>query len=424
MDKSLLLSAPMLLFNLTRNRRLKQKEILRLQNKKLRRLVKHSYENVYYYHKIFKESHIKPEDIRTIEDLDKVPISKKTDFTSLPLEKITASNIDLKKCHLCRTSGTSGVRLEFYREKKFTLTNLLRHYLWQLEAGDKVFNKHVVIGGGWLPQHVFEKMGIFSSKRISPFEDPETQIKQIIEFDPRAMYALPSSLRILAKELGQKQNEVNINLIFTGGELLDTHTRQLAKKTFDAEVFDSYGMTEVAGISNECCTHTDTQHICSNQVIVESVQNGNKTSIGKQGDLVVTGLVNYATPFIRYNTEDTGILIDDECACGSHFPLMKITEGRKSDTILLEDGRIISAHVVCVGLRDIQGIKQLQVTQESIGHFIIKVVKERGFTNSTREDIIRSLKQSIGEVDVEVLIVDNIPRLESGKFKMFITKLH
>ncbi len=422
MNISLSLEIPFILLGLVRNKRLNLEDIERLQSKKLRKLIKHSYDNVDYYHRLFKRSHLSPEDIRTIEDLDKIPISRKTDFAGLELKERTASNIDLSKCLERRTSGSSGIGLQCYREKKTSVVNLLRNYLWQLEVGDRISNRHVDLGGHWVPNHPFERLRIFPTKRISPFLDVGAQIKQIVDYHPKTILGLPSAIRILAKELKSHLYDITIPLIFTGGELLDEHTRQLAQESFDGEVFDSYGMIEVGGISKECYTHNG-YHVWSDLVFLETVRNGNRVSPGEHGDIVVTGLVNHATPIIRYNSEDTGILMDDECSCGSHFPLMRITEGRKSDTILLCDGKSVAAHAVCAGLCEIYDIKQFQVIQDGIGHFVVKVVKESGFNDTTLESITQVFRKTIGKVSVDILLVDDIPRLESGKFKQFIIKI-
>ena len=423
MKKPLPIIAPFLFLRLKHNHRLKRDEIIKLQNKKLRRLIKHSFERVPYYNKLFKASGIGPEDIKTIDDLDKIPISKKTDFSDLGFREIVASNIDLRECTLIKTSGTSGIKLEIYRQKKFNLTNLLHIYLWQLEVGDKISNRHLTVGPCWISPTPFEKIGIFPTKRISPFTNTLLQIKQIIEYNPSTLTALPSALRLLANEIIDQQIRVKIPLIFSGGEKLDNHTRKLAQVAFDADVFECYGMTEVGGISGECRAHIG-QHVRSDSIFVEITRDGERVSSGEKGCITVTGLNGYAMPFIRYNSEDVGMLIDDECSCGLHSPLIQITEGRMSDIILLDDGRRISGHEICVGVRNVQGIKQFQLIQESANRFIVKVVKKSGCIDDLYENVAQAIKGRIGNVDVEVLVVDDIPRLKSGKFKQFLSKIH
>jgi phenylacetate-coenzyme A ligase PaaK-like adenylate-forming protein len=117
------------------------------------------------------------------------------------------------------------------------------------------------------------------------------------------------------------------------------------------------------------------------------------------------------------------MLLGDECVCGSQAPLIEITKGRVSDVILLSDGRRISAHEVCVGLYTVQGIKQFQLIQESSNSFIVKVVKKSGSFDGLPENIVQAVEQKIGKADVEVMVVENVPRMKSGKFKQFISKI-
>ena len=405
-----------------RNRRFNPTDLKNFQDKKLRAIVKHSYDHVQYYHSLFKEAKIKPDDIKTIDDVHKIPISKKEDMLNLPLEKTLATNIDLSKCIPLRTSGTTGPSLPIYCEKKARLMFFLQHYRWQLECGDKMTNRQAVIGAGWIPVHPMQKIGIFKTKRISLFEDVETQIEEIKKFDPNTLITLPSYVRVLAKEIEEKkEKQINLSLIFTSGEILEEYTRKLARKSFDVEIFDGYGANEVGGICTECVKH-EGYHIWSDSVLVEITRDGETAATGEQGEITATNLTNYAMPFIRYNVEDLGILIGNECSCGSHFPLMRITEGRKSDIIQLPDGRVISALPV-YGCCARTGINQFQMIQEKTDRFIVKIVKDTKFTDMTIEEVKRDLKQRLGDVDIDVSVVDKISREKSGKFKPFLTKV-
>jgi len=415
--------APFMMMRLMRNQQLEPAELRKLQNKKLRALIKHSYEYVPYYHSLFKEAGLRPDNIRTIDDLDKIPISKKKDIIDLPLEKNVAANIDLSKCLTLRTSGSTGTPLSVYWEKKAKLISYLLNYRWQLNCGDKITNRQVVIGASWIPSHPFQKMGIFKTKRISEFADLKTQIEQIKKFDPKTMIAFPSCVMILGKEIIEKDIQgIKIHLIFTGGEKLCEYTRELAKEAFDAEIFDGYGSDEVGMISGECVEHAGS-HIMSDSVLVEIIRDCERVSMKEEGEITVTNLNNYAMPFIRYNLEDIGISIGEECSCGNCFPLIRITEGRKRDIVQLPDEKMISAFAVYANLNNVQGIKQGQLIQEKIDRFIVKIVKDSKFTDATIKGIKQILKQKLGDIEIDVLVVDNIPREKSGKFKPFISKV-
>jgi len=223
MNLQLLSIAAPIIWRWWRNRQLKPAELRKIQNNKLRGLIKHSYEHVPYYHNLFKEAKLTPDDIKTMEDLQKIPITRKMDIVDLPLENIVASNIDLSECWVERTSGTTGTPLAVYWEKKAKLRDQLLKYFWQMECGDKVTNKQVVIGSAWVPDsHSLQRFGVFRTKRISPFEDVKTQIGMIKEFNPITMNAYPSCVTELAREiLDEDVQGINIRLIFPGGENLE-----------------------------------------------------------------------------------------------------------------------------------------------------------------------------------------------------------
>jgi len=424
MNLSLLSIAPPIMWRWVWNRRLKADELRELQNKKLRGIIRHSYEYVPYYHTLFEEVNLDPDDVKTIEDLDKIPITSKSDVRDLPFEKIVASNIDLTKCWIERTSGTTGTPMTIYWEKKAKLVDQLLKYLWQLECGDKITNRQVVIGVGWVPEsHSLQKIGIFRTKRISPFDDVKTQIEEIKRFDPRTMNAYPSCVSEIAKEIIEEDVQgINICLIFPGGETLDEYTRKLGEEAFNAEIFDHYGAIEVGRIYNECVIHKG-YHTSAERVIVEIIRDGEAVSRGKEGEVTVTNFDNYAMPFIRYNLGDLGVLIGDDCSCGSCFPLMRLTAGRKKDMVELPDGRVVSVLAVISVLNNIQGIKQFQLIQEKTSHFLVKVVKGRMFVGETVGEVKQMLESVLDDIEIEVMIVDNIPRDKSGKFKPFITKV-
>jgi len=424
MELSLYMKIPFLIQMLMHNQRLRPTEVRELQNKKLKALVEYSYKYVPYYHSLFAEKGLHPDDIKCVDDLDKIPILKKKDVRDSPLEEITAMNIDLNKCWMLRTSGTTGTPLSIYWEKEARLIRYLRDYIFQLNCGDRITNRRVILAG-WMPDppKSIQKIGLFKTKRISPFDDLETQIEQIRNFGPKTMITWPSCVTELCKEIEEKEIQgINLRLVFTGGELLDEHKRNIIRETFEADLFDSYGANEVGVISYECVEHAG-YHVESDSIILEITKDGEVVSPGEEGEITVTNLDNRAMPFIRYNLEDLGILTNDECSCGNSFPLMKLTCGRKSDTIQLPSGRKVSAGRVYFDLNLIPGIRQFQVIQEKIDQLVVKIVKNSKFTEENYNEIMQIFRQRLGNLELDVLFVDNIQRDKSGKFKPFITRI-
>ena len=402
-----------------RDRRPDSKELRKFQNTRLRAIVKHSYNNVPYYHALFKKAKLRPDDVKTIKDLTKLPIIKKKDLRDVPLTERVAVNTDINKCWIKRTSGTTGTPLIIYREKKEKLISYLQQYRWQMECGDKITNRQVLIGADWGLRNPLSPLGIFKTKDISPFKEPKKQIEEIQEFGPKTAIAFPSCVRVLAQEILEEGfHGLKIPLILTGAEMLDKNTRELVGRAFEAEVFESYGTTEVGRISTECVKHNGC-HILSDLVLVEVIQDGEIVPTGEEGEIIVTNLYKYAMPFLRYNLEDLGMLMEEDCSCDNPYPLMRITGGRKKDFIQLPNGSIISATPVYTSLNFIQGLRQFQVIQDKPDRFTVKIVKDSQFTKATCARVKQVLKERVGNVELDVVIVDNIPREKSGKFKPF-----
>jgi phenylacetate-CoA ligase len=401
--------------------RLNSLEIRELQNKKLRALIKHSYDHVPYYRSLFKKAGLRPDDIKTVDDIGKIPVSKKRDMRGKPIENLTANNIDLSKCVVYRTSGTTGIPLTIYWERAARKLLLLRKYNHQLNCGEQLSNKRVTIAGAWmapLPKYI-QKLGILRTKNISPFILPKTQLEEIQEFDAKTLIAVPSCVVPIAREIVESDFKgIQLSSIFTGGEFLHGDIRDYLRETFKANIFDSCGATEVGCIYIECMVHS--YHIQSDTVFVEITRDGETVSAGEKGEITVTSLLNFSQPFIRYNLEDFGYMLDDECRCGSHYPLMKLTSGRASDLIHLPDGGSISAHQVTRFFTIMQDIKQYKVIQETTDRLTVKLVKGRGFKESMITEIKETFNERLGnDISVNVSVVDNIPREKSGKFKIF-----
>ena len=273
---------------------------------------------------------------------------------------------------------------------------------------------HRVLRGPW------EKIGILKTADISPFEDPKKQIEEIQNFAPQVAYGFPSCVSVLAKEILERGLQgIKIPLIFASGELVDYSVRELADEAFGAELFDSYGAVEVGKVARECVRHNGF-HVWSNRVLVDVIIDGKSASVGEEGEITVTNLNQYAMPFLRYNLQDIGFLMEDQCSCGNPFPLFQITGGRKSDLIWLLNGSTIGATAVYTSLNRIQGTRQFQVIQEKPDRFIVKIVKDSQFTDATSLKIRALMREMVGDVEIAVVAVDVIPREKSGKFRPFI----
>ena len=415
------------LYRLRKHQWLKTEKLEEIQRKKLIPMIKHAYQNVSYYHKLFDSAGIKPEDIKSMEDLPKIPITNKSTFQSLPITEITAKNIDLSKCLSLRTSGSQGVPLTIYFYKKDK--NFL-DMVWaraKLENGQRLRDKRVSIRESqyFLAQKSwFEHLGIWRRVNLSCFDDVKNQLKIVEKVNPQVITGYPSTLKLLARTVQEQKNKrVHPRLIFTTAELLDADSRRFIASTFEAPVFDYYGAHELGLIAWECSEKSG-YHINIDSMVVEFVWNGKAVSPGERGKLICTTLHSFAMPFIRYDIGDVCVKSDEKCTCGRGIPLMKIIEGRTVDFIVFPDGKLGSPYLFTCIMEKIPGIARYQIIQEEKDRIVVLIIQSQEFTQDTVISIRRNLEKVLGkDVQIELRIVDCIPPDRSGKFRVVLSKV-
>ena len=153
--------------------------------------------------------------------------------------------------------------------------------------------------------------------------------------------------------------------VATAAGCLQPHMRELIQRVFRAEVFDQYGSREVAGIGTECARH-EGLHVPLQAVLVEVLRDdGTPAEPGETGRIVVTSLVNYAMPLIRYDIGDLGAWAEAPCSCGRVWPLLREITGRISDTFVAADGTLVAGEYFNYVFYLQDWVEKFQVVQES-----------------------------------------------------------
>lgn len=400
-------------------------ELQRIQNKMLRKMIKHAYDKVPFYHEKFRTAGLRPEDIKTIDDLVKIPITTKIDIKN-NADRVIANGVNITKCDVSITSGSTGIPLKVYYSEyddDYEKAIALRP---NLSCGQKIWDKWVVITS---PEHIvkkkwFQKFGFFSPSYLSLFSDTREQLSILERIKPRILDGYASSLFLLAQEVKKSdQFTSRPEIIFSTSEILDEKTRSYIRSVFDAEVYDQFGCVELARTAWECPAHSG-YHIDMDAVVMEFLHDGEPVTAGERGEIVYTGLYNYAMPFIRYAIEDIGIPSDKKCSCGRGLPLMSVIEGRKDAYIQIPNGKIFSPIIWTILLRKYQDILKFKVVQETRNLVKIFIVTSSNYQPIHTEKIISEVKQLLGQdIFVEVYVVDTIPRDPSGKVRSVTSKI-
>lgn len=413
---------------LKRNLHRSPSELREIQTKKLRAIIAHAYNNVWFYHKKLDEAGVKPDDIKTIEDLTKIPLSRRSEIQSKSLSELVAKNVDLNKCAKRTTSGSTGMPLTVAVDSK---TLNFEEALWNrafTENGLRFWDKMAVLHDPRsrvsTRESAIQQFGIMRRRYISIYENIEKQLEQIEDYTPQCLKGYSSSLAIFADFSKTQARHINPHLIFSGAEVLDGSTRKLISKAFDAEVFDNYGCNEFTLLAWECREHVG-YHMNVDSVIMEFLDDGEPVSPGERGEVICTGLMNRAMPLIRYDMGDIGIPSQEQCVCGRALPIMKIVEGRVADFLLTPDGRVISPLIFFpYPFDDFEQIKQFRVIQEKEDKLVIQVVPKEGFQidSETFKKATTEISRVFGsDMQVGFETLEKIEKDASGKIRKIVS---
>jgi len=414
---------------LQRTQWLKPEELLEIQRKNLRCLVKHAYENTSYYHRRFRERRLKPDDFKSIEDLAELPVLTREEFRS-NFADLVARNYPERKMKLYSTGGSTGEPLRFYvikKQRSWETAAMLRSNKW---CGYRLGDKISLIWGSPIDVSEAEKLNnkvinFFWRRLVLPAtelseEQMRVYAKKLVDFKPKILRGYASAIYLFSKFIEREGLRVRPEAVITTAEMLFDHQRKEIKEILGCDVYDSYGSREVEEIASECGEHVG-YHISAENVVLEFTKNGESVSSGEMGAILVTNLRNYAMPFIRYEIGDLGKPTDETCPCGKGLPLMKSIEGRITD-IIVTPKKFVSAIVLENIFGDLP-IRQYQVIQETERKIAVKIVKGTGYSQKDSDFIVEKLNRYLGEFQIDLQLVDSIPPSESGKRRVVISKV-
>ena len=385
-----------------------------LQDRRLKSLVNHAYANVRYYRQLFDSHKIKPEDISSVKDLDKIPILTKDTILAHYPDQILASNLDWSRCSPRMTSGSSGKKLEVVLDHRVASQYRIMQLRQLIDIGYAPWDKIVYIRYS-PPVTAFslQKLGFFRRYYIPLEWTPERQISEILRLKPQILNAYPSVLYLIARSISSKQaKQIGLKFILSNSELLTQHVQEYLEEVFECKVYNDYSCLEFSAIAFEC--RMQNMHIASDNVVVEILdEKGNQSPAGKEGQIIITALNNYAMPYIRYEIGDIGTLSDVSCPCGRCFPLLKSIIGRCDDFLAMPSGHLIDPQTVVFQIEVIPEIKEFRVIQQKDYTLAVSVVLEK---EAEFERINDQIKEKLNSVlnGVPQITVTHVPTLERG----------
>lgn len=416
------------LIQLERSQWLKPSELRKLQQRRLRAIIKHAYYNVEFYHTKFKAAGVKPDDIKTIEDLPKIPPTTRCEIREgFRTRKILDRRVDLSRCFCSRTTGTSGEPLTVVFDEwaeDFQKAVAVRSFL---ECGGHFRDKWVMIT---IPHRMhmkkqwFQRFGFLSPIYLSVFDPPELHISLLKDIKLDMIESYTSCLWLLAKEiLEQGTEEIRPRIVVSTAEVLREEARELINEAFGVELFDQFGCAEVGRSAWECEEHVG-YHMDIDALVMEFVKGNEHVTPGERGRLLYTSLYNFAMPFIRYDAGDICVPTDELCPCGRGLPLMKNIEGRMDDFVISSEGKVISPTLLLIVMKEIPGIAHFRIVQETKNKANVQLVKSHDFSQETLGKVEKGIKKVLGDsVITKIEVVNEIPKDKTGKLRAIISKV-
>ena len=419
----------------------------RRQETMLRRLVSYSYSQVDYYRSLFDAAGVSPDDILTVRDLAKLPVTTRKDLQSVPLAQVTARSRDLSRSIKTRTSGTTGVPLEIITnraDRAMMSASFASVYVaWGIKPWDRLCfiqaRKELLEGKSW-----YEHLGILRRKNLSVWDRTGEWIRQIERWRPRLLQGYSLTLKLFAEAVRESTlPPPRIPFVVSTSGVLDPGGRALIEQTFSARVIDVYASEEAGGVIAWQCPLCPGYHLNTQNLIVEFLKDGRPASAGELGSVIITNLSNYTMPFVRYDQGDVVVPSGRSPSCGRTAPLLNEIQGRSSDVIVLPSGARLTSHPFFMVLDNILGIAEWRLIQPSSAALRVEAClsqyrnRECGGPDlpppvpgvspepgRVCQEVVAALRPLVGpEVRIEVCLVDRIRRDPSRKLRSVVSEI-
>ena len=418
-------------------------DLATLQLSRLRSLVQRAYERVPFYRRSFDRAGVRPEQIRTLDDVRRLPQTRKGDLRDhYPFGLFAVPRDQVIRVHA--SSGTTG---------KPTVVGYTRG---DLAVWAEVCARCLAASGG-RPGDVFHNAygyGLFTGglgmhyggellgMTVVPVSggNTERQLLLIEDFQPRVIACTPSYLLTLAEAAaarGLDPKQLSLRFAVLGAEPWTEEMRQQIQRLLPVRAVNIYGLSEVIGpgVSNECVEAQHGSHVFEDHFLVEALHpdSGEPVRAGEVGELTFTTLTKEALPVIRYRTGDLASLDQAPCVCGRTLARMSLVVGRTDDMLIIRGVNVFPSQVesVVVNFTELSPHYQLCVTRERILDDLevrIEAASARDGAGPGGADV-QALTARVAErlrgvtglaVRVTIVPPGTLPRSEGGKLRRVV----
>ena len=403
-----------------------------MQIKKFKKLFEFAKENSEFYKKLYKEAGVYDLNIQTYEDINKLPVIDKSLLKKHDYQEILTVPIDAKKLNIHSTSGSTGEPFKLYFNKYEDYTAHCRVLYSLMKEGYSPFKKLTMISRYesnesfqienelGLLRRLQQKCKLFKRDIISIYEPPDQVIDKILESPPDILWTTPSILQIIAIRLKERNLNFNIPNLFVTSENISKTQNTLFRNYVSKRIIEHYGLMECPTIA---LSNNDPfiKRVFSNSVVIEylDIKERGENLFGKP---IITNLVNYTMPIIRYDTRDDGYIIQNE----KDFPIKVIGPilGRQDDILDIGKGNKLAHHHVAEMFMDFHEVDMYRfIKKNNIVTLQLKANEKCKLSNKEIENLAieRWNKRFLG-IALNIEFVDNFKvDKKTGKFRNMIS---
>ncbi|MBQ2989907.1 MAG: phenylacetate--CoA ligase [Clostridia bacterium] len=333
-----------------------REQILAWQNERLVKQVKHVWDNVPYYRKKMEEKGVTPDDVKSVDDLHKLPFLTKADLRDAYPYGLMGK--PLSECvRIQSTSGTTGRRVvAFYTQHDIDLwedccaraivaAGGTKEDVVQVAYGYGLFTGGPGLNGG------SHRVGCLTLPMSSG--NTERQLQFMTDLEATILCCTPSYAAYLGESIHEMglRDKIKLKAGIFGAEAWSEEMRRDIEKSLGIKAYDIYGLTETSGpgVSFECCEQTG-MHINEDHFIAEIIdpETGEVLPEGEKGELVFTAITKEAFPLLRYRTRDICVLSRKPCSCGRTHVKMSKPMGRSDDMLIIKGVNVFPSQIETV----------------------------------------------------------------------------
>ena len=407
------------------------------QQQRLQRILDHAYNTVPFYRQRFDDAGFRPSDARVDRPLP-LPVLKRDDLRD-GVSALLSSSYQLQDLRRAGSSGTTSTPIQFYRDieglRNKTALQLQLNSWSGYKPGDSVLmlwgaHRDLAMQPSWRWRFYEETLmrctpapsGIINDEILERFRERyETR-------RPKVLYAYSTVLAAFAAFMQRRGMTHRPTTVIATAEVMNDENRKLVESVFGVPVTMHYGSREVGMVAAECLDHEGLHfHPWSSYVEFDPIGD---TPDGPAYRLLITDLLNYGQPFIRYDTGDCVTLSMQSCSCGRWFPMVSKILGRVCEGIILADGGIVPGITLGTQMAQMghtfRSIAQVQFVQKSLHHIHLRyAVKEDSTAKQPELDSIRTAIDALMNQPMHWSLeqVADIPRERSGKIRLCVSEI-